>query len=253
VLLSEKMNFNFQGKRVLVTGAGKGIGRDLVKALVAAGAETFALSRTESDLVSLKNDLPTITTIVCDLMDRDATEKAVSSCGAIDLLVNNAAIAICEPFLEITPSSFQKHFRINVEATIQVSQIIARGMIEKKSGGSIVNVSSQASIVGLADHTVYGASKAAIDQITRTMSLELGKHNIRVTAVNPTVVNTAMAKVGWSDPVKAGAMKAQIPLGRFAEVSEVVSVIMFLLSPASAMVSGSCIPIDGGCLGSLAL
>jgi len=244
---------SFEGKRALVTGAGKGIGRELVKELIKYGAETFALSRTESDLISLKEECPQVNTIVCDLMDREQTEKSVKSCGCIDLLVNNAAIAICEPFLEVSTESFQKHFRINVEATIQVSQIVAKGMIKQKKGGSIVNVSSQASLTGLQNHTVYGASKAAIDQITRTMSLELGCHNIRVTSVNPTVVNTAMAKVGWSDPVKAGAMTSQIPLGRFAEVSEVVSVIMFLLGDGASMITGSCIPIDGGCLGSLAL
>merc|ERR1719427_1736234 len=103
-------------------------------------------------------------------------------------------------------------------------------------------------MIGMENHTVYGASKAALDQITRTMSLELGSKNIRVNCVNPTVVNTAMSKVGWSDPVRAGAMKAQIPLGRFAEASEVVAVVLFLLSDAAAMVSGSCLPIDGGCL-----
>lgn len=249
-----EMKFSFVGKKALVTGAGKGIGRELAKALVAAGAETFALSRTESDLASLKAECPSINTVVCDLMDRDATDKAVSSVGPVDFLVNNAAIAICEPFLEITPEAFSKHFRINVEATIQVSQIVARAMIAAKlKSGSIVNVSSQASLIGLENHTVYGASKAAIDMVTKTMSLELGKHNIRVTSVNPTVVNTAMSRVGWSDPARANAMTSQIPLGRFAEASEVVSVVMFLLSDASAMVSGSCIPIDGGCLGSLAL
>jgi len=245
--------FDFKGKRALVTGSGKGIGRELVKALVEAGAETYALSRTKSDLDELKKELPNIHIVVCDLMDRDETKNAVESCGVIDLLVNNAAIAECQPFLDITPESFSKQFRVNVEATIQVSQIVVRKMIKQNKGGSIVNVSSQASLIGLADHTVYGASKAAIDQITRNMSLELGTHKIRVTSVNPTVVNTAMAKVGWSDPVRAKKMTDQIPMGRFAEVSEVVSVVMFLLSNDSTMISGSCIPIDGGCVGSLAL
>jgi len=247
------IKFDFKGKRALVTGSGKGIGRRLVKSLVEAGAETYALSRTKSDLDKLKKELPSVNIVLCDLMDRNETKKAVESCGTIDMLVNNAAYAECQSFLDITPESFNKHFRVNVEATIQVSQIIVKQMIKQNKGGSIVNISSQASLIGLENHTVYGSSKAAIDQITRNMSLELGTHKIRVTSVNPTVVNTAMAKVGWSDPVRAKKMTDQIPMGRFAEISEVVSVVMFLLSDASTMISGSCIPIDGGCVGSLSL
>ena len=156
-------------------------------------------------------------------------------------------------FLEIDSDVFQKIFRINVEAAIQVSQMSIKTMLERHSGGSIVNVSSQASMTGLGNHTVYGASKAALDQVTRNMSFEFGPHKIRVNSINPTVVNTAMAKVGWSDPKKADPMKAQIPLGRFAEVEEVVSVITFFLSDDASMISGTCVPIDGGALASMGL
>lgn len=247
------MKYNFSGKNALVTGAGKGIGRALAKQLVEYGAKTFALSRTKSDLLSLKSECPEVNIIECDLMDYEATQNAVSSIGSIDLLINNAAIAICQPFLEIETDVFKKIFRINVEAAIQVSQIAIKSMISRNSGGSIVNVSSQASMTGLGNHTVYGASKAALDQITRNMSFEFGHYKIRVNSINPTVVNTAMAKVGWSDPKKADPMKAQIPLGRFAEVEEVVSVVAFLLSDDASMISGTCIPIDGGALSSMGL
>ena len=247
------MKYNFNGKIALVTGAGKGIGRALSKQLSEFGAKTYALSRTKADLLTLESECPAINIIECDLMDYEATQQAVSAIGPIDLLVNNAAIAICQPFLEIDSDVFQKIFRINVEAAIQVSQISIKTMLERHSGGSIVNVSSQASMTGLGNHTVYGASKAALDQVTRNMSFEFGPHKIRVNSINPTVVNTAMAKVGWSDPKKADPMKAQIPLGRFAEVEEVVSVITFLLSDDASMVSGTCVPIDGGALASMGL
>jgi len=240
------MDIRFDGKRALVTGAGKGIGRDTAKLLAKCGAEVFALSRTQSDLDSLKEEAPSINILCVDLGDRQTTKAAVENIGPIDLLVNNAAVAALEPFLEVTPELFEKMMDINVRAAIQVSQIAARTMIARKSGGAIVNLSSQASLVALANHTVYCATKAALDSVTRNMAMELGPHQIRVNAVNPTVVNTAMGKVGWSKPEKADPMRARIPLGRFAEPEDVVNVIVFLLSDRSAMINGATLPIDGG-------
>jgi L-xylulose reductase len=242
------MNIEFSGKRALVTGAGKGIGRELAKTLVKLGAETYALSRTASDLDSLKEECPEVNTILCDISDWDFTEKVITNCGRIDLLVNNAAVAHLAPFLEITKESIDKSYDVNYRAIIQISQIVAKRMIEEKTGGSIVNLSSQASLAALADHTVYCSIKAAVDQLTKVMALELGPKNIRVNAVNPTVVNTEMGKVGWSDPVKKASMMSKIPLGRFAEVEDVVNAIVFLLSDKASMITGTLLPVDGGFL-----
>ncbi|XP_033630360.1 L-xylulose reductase-like isoform X2 [Asterias rubens] len=225
-----------------------GIGRGTAKMLAKCGAEVFALSRTQADLDSLKQEVPSINTICVDLGDQEKTQSLVEAIGPIDLLVNNAAIASLSPFLEVTAKSFTDMMDINVRAVIQVSQIAARTMIARGCGGSIVNVSSQASLLGLTGHTVYSATKAAVDSLTKTMVMELGPHKIRVNSVNPTVVLTDMGKVGWSDPKRADPMKARIPLGRFAEVDEVVSAIVFMLSDHSAMVNGTVLPIDGGFL-----
>ena len=188
----------------------------------------------------------------------------------------------------------RRQFSINVKAIINVSQVVSKKMIEQKKPGVIVSLSSQASKVrctrtgrnsrfhiltfahtfqiALRGHTVYCAAKAAVDAITRVMTLELGKHNIRAVTVGPTVVNTDMGKLGWSDPAKAKPMLDRIPLGRFAgkfstrprpwvrtveiieyyfafaEVDEIVNVILFLASDRAAMVSGVMLPIDGGTL-----
>jgi len=166
----------------------------------------------------------------------------------MDGLVNNAAVAICEPFLEVKPEDFDLMFNANVKQVINVSQIVAKKMISEGKPGSIVNVSSQASQAALADHTIYCGTKGALDMITKVAALELGPKNIRVNAVNPTVTMTAMGKVGWSDPAKAGPMLAKIPLGRFAEVEDVVNCILFLLSEKAGMVNGVTLPIDGGFL-----
>ena len=134
-------------------------------------------------------------------------------------------------------------------ATINVGQMVAKNMVEHKRMGSIVNVSSQAAKAALIDHTAYGASKGAVDQATRNMALELGPYGIRVNSVNPTVVKTEMGVRIWSEnPEEEAAMKAKIPLGRFAEVNEIVDVILFLLSDKSTMISGANVPIDGGFL-----
>lgn len=241
------MNISFSGKRILVTGAGQGIGRQVCKALVQCDADVIALSRTKSYLDSLSQEVK-LTTVCIDLSDWNVTREKVKSLLPIDGLVNNAAIALLEPFLNAQPDSFDRSFNVNVKAIMNVSQIIAEDMIRRKCGGSIVNMSSQASKAALADHAIYCATKGAVDQLSKVMALELGPHNIRVNCVNPTVVLTEMGKIGWSDPQKAITMLSKIPLGRFAEVEEVVNTVIFLLSDKASMINGVCLPVDGGFL-----
>lgn len=238
---------DFGGKRVLVTGAGKGIGRDIVRELMQSNARVIGISRTQEDLDTLKAETGCEIAAV-DLADVVATQGAVEAMGQIDLLVNNAGVAILEPFMDTKPESFDTTMAINVRAVLVVSQIVARGMIERAQGGAIVNVSSQASMRALQDHTSYCVSKGALDQLTRMMALELGPHNIRVNSVNPTVVMTPMGKRAWADPAKGDPMKARIPLGRFAEPEHVSRTVAFLLSDNAEMVHGVIMPIDGGFL-----
>ncbi|KAM8785211.1 L-xylulose reductase [Rhynchonycteris naso] len=242
------MERGLTGRRALVTGAGKGIGRSTVQALHAAGVQVVAVSRTQSDLDSLVGECPGVKPVCVDLGDWEATERALAGVGPVDLLVNNAAVALVQPFLEVTKEACDISFNVNMRAIIQVSQIVARGLIARGTQGSIVNVSSQASQRALTNHSVYCATKGALDMLTKVLALELGPHKIRVNAVNPTVVMTPMGKANWSDPQKAKTMLDRIPLGRFAEVENVVDSILFLLSDQSSMTTGSTIPVDGGFL-----
>ena len=242
------MEIRFDGKCALVTGAGKGIGRATAIALRKCGAEVIALSRTLSDLESLAKEQPDIRTAHLDLSDIAAVRTQVPKLGPVHLLVNNAAIGEVQPFLDVTEESFDRLFNVNVKSCLFVAQAVARGMVERGGGGAIVNVSSQASQAALLDHTVYSATKAALDSMTRTMALELGPKQIRVNAVNPTVVMTAMGKVGWSDPARAGPMMAKIPQGKFAEVKDVVHAVLYLLSDQADMINGSTLAVDGGFL-----
>lgn len=241
------MDIRFEGKRALVTGAGKGIGREIAAQLVKSGAEVVALSRTQEDLDSLKAELG-CQTVLADIGDAQQALKAVEDAGPIDLLVNNAGVAIIEPFLETSLDHWDTVLNINLRAAFVVGQAVAKGMVARGTGGSIVNVSSQASQAALPGHTAYCASKAGLDHLTRMMALELGPHNIRVNAVNPTVILTPMGEKVWGDPAKGAPMLARIPLGRFGRPVHVADAVLYLLSDKADMITGVMLPVDGGYL-----
>ena len=235
----------FQGQRVLVTGAGKGIGRSVVAKLVAQGAEVVALSRTASDLDEIRSEFG-CRTITCDLADSTATRSAAIAALPVDLLVNNAGTTKLDPFLDTSVETFDWLMNVNAKAPMIIAQECARDMIKRGHKGSIVNVSSMASFQGVPEHTAYCATKGALDAMTRVMAVELGAQGIRVNTVNPVVTLTPMAIKAWSDPAKAQSMLSRIPLGRFVEPEEVADVILYLLSSRASMVSGSSITVDGG-------
>ena len=241
------MAMRFEGKRALVTGAGKGIGREIALLLAGRGATTVAVSRTEDDLASLRREIE-CETIVADLADVEEARAAARRAGPVDLLVNNAGVSIPQPFLETTVEAFDRTIAVNLRAALVIAQVVAASMIERGRAGAIVNISSQASMVGLADHAAYCASKGALDQLTRVMALELGPHRIRVNAVNPTVTLTPMGQMAWGDPAKSEPMKAKIPLRRFAAPIDVAQAVAFLLSDEAAMIHGVTLPVDGGFL-----
>ena len=241
------MQIRLDGKRALVTGAGKGIGREIALTLAQCGAEVVAVSRTKEDLDSLAAEVR-CRTIAADLADAAQARSAAEDAGPIDLLVNNAGISVPQPLLETTVEAFDRTMAVNVRAALIVTQVIAKGMIGRKSGGAIVNLSSQASMAALADHAAYCASKGGLDMLTKVMALELGPHQIRVNAVNPTVTLTPMGEMAWGDPKKSGPMLAKIPLGRFAKPFHVANAVAYLLSDQADMIHGVTLPVDGGFL-----
>ena len=241
------MKIDFNQKRALVTGAGSGIGQEIARTLAASNARVVGVDVSAKGLAALEEEIG-CETIQVDLLDADATKAAIAGAGDIELLVNCAGITILEPFLETTVEAFDKVLGVNLRATMVVAQAVAKGMVSRGKGGAIVNISSQASMVALADHTSYCVSKGGVDQLTRVMALELGPHNIRVNAVNPTVTMTEMAVLAWSDPAKRDPMLAKIPLGKFAQPSDVAHTVVYLLSDQADMIHGAMIPIDGGFL-----
>ncbi len=237
--------FDFSGRSILVTGASSGIGRTTVEMLCASGAQVVAAARNVNELARLAEETG-CEPLVLDVGDETAIDDALASLDAFDGLVNCAGIALLERAIDTTAASFDRVMAVNARGAALVARHVARGMIEAKRAGSIVNVSSQASLVAIDEHLSYCASKAAMDAITRVLCLELGAHNIRVNSVNPTVTLTPMAVQAWSDPAKREPALQGIPLRRFAEPREVAEPILFLLSDAASMISGVALPIDGG-------
>jgi NAD(P)-dependent dehydrogenase (short-subunit alcohol dehydrogenase family) len=235
----------FAGRRALVTGAGKGIGRATAVKLAREGARVVALGRDLRDLDSLRQET-NCEIVQADLRDVAATRAAARTFESVDLLVNCAGITALLPFLETPIETYDEVMAVNVRAALVLSQEVARRLIERKQRGAIVNVSSTASFIGVPLHTAYCTSKGALDSLTMVMAVELGEHGIRVNAVNPTVAMTAMGKLAWSDPAKSGPVLQRIPLGRFAEPEEVADAILYLLSDRASMVNGVCLRVDGG-------
>ena len=235
----------FTGRRALVTGAGKGIGRVVVERLCARGAEVVALSRSRADLDSLAAETG-CGAIVADVSDMEATLAALEPEAPFDLLVNNAGISRLASFVETGQADLEAILAVNLIAPMRIAQQVAARLIAAGRPGAIVNVSSIAATVGLADHTAYCASKGALDAMTRVMAVELGPHGIRTNSVNPTVTLTPMATMAWSDPLKAAPMRGRIPMGRFVQPVEVAETICYLLGEGAAMINGVCLPVDGG-------
>jgi L-xylulose reductase len=235
----------YMNRRVLVTGAGKGIGRATALKLAAEGAQVTAVARTMADLDSLREETA-CTVALLDLRDAAAVEAFGRSLPPTDFLVNCAGIVTLQPFLDTTIADFDEVLAVNVRAAMILGQAVGRSLVARQQGGAIVNVSSTASFLGQPGHTAYGVSKGGLDALTRAMAVELGPFGIRTNTVNPTVTLTEMATKAWSDPEKSGPLLRRIPLGRFAKPEEVADAILFLLSDRASMINGETVRVDGG-------
>lgn len=236
---------DLDGRPVLVTGASGGIGGEVARQLVAAGADVIAAGRSAEALDALSAGTR-LRTLTFDLTSEDSVRDALADLdvyGVVNCGGNGGEIATP---METDIDVFDEVIAVNARGALLVTKYTSRSMIRLGRGGSIVNVSSQASLVGLAGHISYGSSKAALDNITRVSALELGRYGIRVNSVNPTVVMTPMSAWYWGREDIQGPFLDQMPLGRWATEAEIAAPIVFLLSDGASMISGVSLPIDGG-------
>jgi NAD(P)-dependent dehydrogenase (short-subunit alcohol dehydrogenase family) len=236
---------DFNGRVVLVTGASGGIGGATVRHLVDAGADVIASGRSQETLEALSARTGA-RVLPFDLSSEDSVRDALEGLDVWGV-VNCGGYGgeIATP-MDTDIAVFDEVININARGALLVIKYTSRSMIRLGEGGSIVNVSSQASLVALPGHISYGSSKAALDNITRVSALELGKYNIRVNSVNPTVVMTPMSAWYWGREDIEGPFLEAMPLGRWATENEIAAPITFLLSDAASMISGVSLPIDGG-------
>ena len=246
--------FSLGGKVALVTGASKGIGVAICEVLADAGADIVAVARDPAGLGEIKARVEgkgrRCRPVKADLASVEATRAAaragLEAFGAVHILVNNAGIARNAPLVSATLADWELTQAVNLRAPFLLAQALAPQMIERRAG-KIVNVSSQtSSIVALVDHGAYAASKGGLNALTKVMCAEWAPHNIQCNAVNPTVILTPMGEQVWGPPEKGGPMLARIPAGRFGKPVEVADVVLFLASPASDMINGETILVDGG-------
>ena len=240
--------FGLAGRRALVTGAGSGIGEACALALAEAGADVALVSRTRADLDRVAGLAEGFgvraSPIVCDVTDRAQVEELLGELTA-DILVNSAGTNIPEPFLEVSEDHLDAIVDVNVKATFHVTQTIARQMVAR-DGGSIINISSQMGHVGAARRTVYCMTKHAVEGFTKALAVELAPSGVRVNSVAPTYVETPMTRPFFADPAFRAQSLDRIPLGRLGNVDDVVGAVVYLAGPASSLVTGTSLIVDGG-------
>jgi NAD(P)-dependent dehydrogenase (short-subunit alcohol dehydrogenase family) len=243
-------SFRLDGRRALVTGAGRGIGLALAAALAQAGAHVVLAARTAAEIeaasAAIRAEGGSAEAVVLDVTDLQAVRKAIAAQPPFDILANNAGTNRPCDFLEVTEDDYDAITALNLRAAFFVAQAVAQRMVAAGRKGSIIHISSQMGHVGGARRTVYCATKHGIEGLTKAMAIDLAPRGIRVNSIGPTFIETPLSAPFWHDKAFLADTVRRIKLGRLGQVEDLMGAVVFLASDAAALITGSTVVVDGG-------
>jgi NAD(P)-dependent dehydrogenase (short-subunit alcohol dehydrogenase family) len=250
VELTRTPSFRLDGRRALVTGAGRGIGLACASALADAGAHVTLAARTVKEIGEAAEAIrargQTASPLTLDVRDVEATAKTIAVQAPFDILINNAGTNRPTPFVDVKVEDFDFVFSLNVRAAYFVAQAVARGLVAAKKPGAIINMSSQMGHVGGPTRTVYCATKHAMEGFTKAMAIELAPHKIRVNTIAPTFIETPMTRPFFQNEAFRADTLKRIKLGRLGQLEDLTGAVVFLASDAAALMTGTSLVVDGG-------
>lgn len=243
-------SMRLDGRRALVSGAGRGIGLAAAAALAQAGAHVVVAARTAAEIAAaaaaIRDEGGSAEPLVLDVTDLPAVRAAIAARPPFDVLVNNAGTNRPAPFLEVTEQDYDAIATLNLKAAFFVAQAVARRMADGGVAGSIVHISSQMGHVGGARRSVYCMSKHGIEGLTKAMAIDLAPHGIRVNTIGPTFIDTPLTRPFWNDAAFHSDVLRRIKLGRLGTVEDLMGAVVYLASDAAALVTGTALVVDGG-------
>jgi NAD(P)-dependent dehydrogenase (short-subunit alcohol dehydrogenase family) len=241
--------FRLHGKHALVTGAGRGIGLAAAAALAQAGADVVLVSRTaveiEAATEAIRSAGGSALCVPMDIGDRSQFHR-LDPHGPYDILVNAAGVSLAAAFADVSVEAFDKVISLNLKATFFLTQYVVAALVADGKAGSIINISSTLGKVGLAERSVYSASKFGLEGLTKSLALELGAKGVRVNTLCPTLIETDMVRDLLKEPRYRDMVLSKIKLGRLGRLEDVMGAVVFLASDASELMTGSSLVVDGG-------
>ena len=246
---------SLKDKVAIVTGGGRGIGKAIAKRFVAAGAKVVIASRKLENLEATAREFASlpgkVLPLACHVGQKEQLENLVKQTselfGAVDVLVNNSATTLGQgPVLEVTDEMVDKIVEINIKSALRLIRLIVPKMIERKSGGSIINIASIAGLRPQAGGLLYSFTKAGLIMMTRSWAQEFGPHNIRVNAIAPGLVQTDLSEYFWKEESRRHAYERTTPLGRIGQPDEIGGLALYLASDDASFVTGQVFVADGG-------
>ena len=248
--LPETPSMSLNGRKAIITGASSGIGLGCAVALAEAGAHVCLSARNSKNLNKVVKAIQAkglnAEAITLDVSDVKASQEVILTNGPFDVLVNSAGSAHHTPSKDTNEEDFDDVMNVNLRGAYFLTQAVAKGLIQNKKPGSLINISSQMGHVGGIDRAVYSASKHAVEGFTKAMAIEWGPHQIRVNTICPTFVRTPLTQSTFDNAERKRWIEEKIKLGRICEVEDIMGAVVFLASEASAMITGTALMVDGG-------